>query len=84
MMRDDIVSTETHYQGKRWLQMLNEFDVRFLALDVEMDRALVEFFQTQPEWTIDCRDEESVLFVRAGNAQTSRRQVRMQGGLVPA
>ena len=71
-------------QGRQWLEMLDRFNVRFLALDSKLDRALVEFFQSRPDWVVDCRDEESVLFVRADSAQASRTRAEKQSGLAPA
>jgi len=52
-----------------WLRGLDEYDVRFLVLDLDSDRKLVEFFQSQPGWTVDFEDGEAVLFVRADVAQ---------------
>jgi hypothetical protein len=71
-------------QGRQWLEMLNKFDVRFLVLDNKLDRTLVDFFQSRPDWVVDCRDKESVLFVRADSAQPSGRRAEKQSGLVPA
>lgn len=64
--------------------MLDKFNVRFLALDYRLDRTLVEFFQSRPDWVVDCRDEESVLFVRADSAQASGTQAGVQSNPVLA
>ena len=68
MARSDAMVQIDQDQGRQWQRILDEFEVRFLALDLELDHKLVEFFQTQPEWVVDCMDEESVLFVRAVGA----------------
>ena len=71
-MYRDGVAIETGYAlGAYWLKMLDQFGVRFLALDLEGDRGLVEFFAAQPGWVVDCMDDESVLFVRACDAPGS-------------
>ena len=70
--------------GARWLKMLDQFSVRFLALDLEVDRGLVEFFLSQPGWVVDCRDKESVLFVRASDARERDGVVALQGSAIPA
>ena len=77
------VEAEQH-QGKQWLEMLDKFDVRFLALDYKLDRTLVEFFQSQADWVVDCRDEESVLFVRADGEWARRRQAEKESSSAPA
>jgi hypothetical protein len=77
-----MLETEQH-QGRQCLEMLDKFSVRFLALDYKLDRSLVEYFQSLPDWVVDCRDEESVLFVRADGAQASHRQAEKQSGPVP-
>jgi hypothetical protein len=71
-------------QGARWLKILEQFSVRFLALDLEADRGLVEFFLSQPGWVVDCRDRESVLFVRASDAQESDGVAVIQRNPIPA
>jgi hypothetical protein len=49
-----------------WLRMLDEYNVRHLALDLQNDRVLVDFFQAHPDWRIDFQGGKAALFVRAG------------------
>lgn len=50
-----------------WLEVLDEYGVEFLALDLHSDSDLVRFFRSQPGWAVDFEDEEAVLFVRAAS-----------------
>ena len=83
MYRDGLAIGADGAQGTRWLKMLDRFDVRFLALDLEVDRGLVEFFDAQPEWIVDCVDDESVLFVRSYDAP-EREGLAAQGSALSA
>lgn len=51
--------------GRRWQRMLDEYEIRFLALDAEQDRSLVGFFRAHPGWVLDYEGSDGVLFVRA-------------------
>lgn len=62
--------------GKGWLKMLADYEVRFLALDLESDGWLIELVQSQPEWVVDLQDGESVLFARAHQSQEACAGVR--------
>ena len=48
--------------------MLDEYEVQFLALDLESDGWLVKLVQSQPGWVVDLKDGESILFVRTDGA----------------
>ena len=50
--------------GHDWLKMLDDYEVQLLALDLNRDNRLVTLMQSQPGWTVDFKDQESVLFVR--------------------
>lgn len=67
MLQDHSVAQGTGV-NKRWLRMLDEYDVQFLALDLQSDRNLVEFLRLQPGWAIDLENGEAVLFARVGMA----------------
>ena len=71
MLRDSVAIETGRALGAHWLKVLDQFEVRFLALDLESDHGLVEFFLSQPGWVVDYRDKESVLFVRASDVQES-------------
>jgi hypothetical protein len=51
-----------------WVRVLDEFDVRFLLLDCHSDSELLDRLRSQPGWTVDYRDGETVLFARADDA----------------
>ena len=48
-----------------WLSMFEQCDVKYLALDPDQDRSLIQLLQSRPEWTLDLWDQEGVLFVRS-------------------
>ncbi|MGD2041658.1 MAG: hypothetical protein PVH11_12600 [Anaerolineae bacterium] len=53
-----------HHTG--WLAMLDTYQVEFLLVDSERDRDLFRAAQSHPYWTVDCRDDQSVLLLRVG------------------
>jgi hypothetical protein len=67
MLQDHSVAQETGL-NKRWLGLLDEYGVQFLALDLHSDSGLVELIRSQPGWTVDFEDGEGVLFARTGIA----------------
>jgi hypothetical protein len=48
-----------------WLARFEQCDVKYLALDPDEDRSLIQLLQTRPEWTLDFWDRQGVLFVRS-------------------
>jgi hypothetical protein len=44
-----------------WPGLLEELDVRFLVLDLDLDAELLEVFQARSGWVIDSRDGQAVL-----------------------
>jgi hypothetical protein len=50
--------------SRHWLDVLEENNVRFMALDPQHDRKLIEQLQTRPGWVIEFANEEAMLFVR--------------------
>lgn len=60
---------ENYRPIRSWLTMLNQYNVRYLALDKQGDRELVVYFQTHPGWAIDFEDQEGMVFVRANTIQ---------------
>lgn len=63
MPQDHSIAQEAGL-NKRWLRMLDEYGVRFLAVDLHSDSDLVELFRSQPGWVVDFEDVEGVLFSR--------------------
>ena len=62
--------------------MLDECGVRYLALDIHSDGALLKVIRSQPGWTVDLEDEEAVLFVknfRVESYDEVRREIRKPG-----
>jgi len=55
--------------GARWLDELDQYEVHFVALNLQCDRGLVALLFSHPGWVVDCRDKESVLFARASAAR---------------
>jgi hypothetical protein len=44
-----------------WPGLLEELDVRFLVLDLDLDAELLEVFQERSGWVIDYEDGQAVL-----------------------
>jgi hypothetical protein len=49
---------------RHWLDVLEENNVRFMALDPQHDRKLIEQLEIRPGWVIEFSDDEGILFVR--------------------
>jgi hypothetical protein len=47
-----------------WLEMLDEYDVQFLVLDLHTDSELLGLFRSQPGWAVDFEDREAIIFAR--------------------
>jgi len=50
--------------NRDWLDLLDEYDVQFVALDAHRDGDLLKLFRSEPEWTVDSEDGEVVVFAR--------------------
>ena len=55
---------------RHWLDVLEENNVRFMALDPQHDQKLIEQMQTRQGWVIEFADDEAVFFVRDTEYQT--------------
>jgi len=75
MLQDHSVAQETSVT-EDWLGVLDEHGVQFVALDLHSDSDLVKLFRSQPGWTVDFKDGEAVLFVRADIAQVHNSRAR--------
>jgi hypothetical protein len=64
MAREGGNSRQVDDRPQAWLQALIAYDVACLVLDLADDRELVSFFEQQPGWAVDFKDEQGVLFVR--------------------
>ena len=69
MSQDGVAIKSGGTVGTRRLEVLDQYQVHFVALDLESDRELVSLLRAQPGWIVDCKDSASVLFARAGEAQ---------------
>ena len=49
---------------RRWLDVLEEYDVKFMALDPIHDMKLIEQLQTRPDWIVEYATDEAIFFVR--------------------
>jgi hypothetical protein len=50
--------------SRHWLDVLEENNVRFMALDPQHDRKLIEQLQTRQGWIIEYANDEAIFFVR--------------------
>jgi hypothetical protein len=72
-----------------WLATFEQYDVNYLALDPDQDRELIQLLQTRPEWTLDFRDRQGVLFVRSdalqgpGAMTAPLQDADRRGGVLP-
>jgi hypothetical protein len=48
-----------------WLARFSQCNVKYLALDPDEDRGLIQLLQARPEWTLDFWDRQGVLSVRS-------------------
>ncbi|MEA3339979.1 MAG: hypothetical protein U9R15_08440 [Chloroflexota bacterium] len=70
MLQNHSITQETGMNGD-WVGMLDEHDVQFLVLDRYSDGDLLKLFGSHPGWTVDFKDRETVLFVRADIPQST-------------
>ena len=47
-----------------WPRVLREYDVRFLALDLQADGDLLQIFRRRSEWTVETEDGGAILLTR--------------------
>jgi hypothetical protein len=65
-MQTERTSADTPlWSAAGWLKRFEQYDVKYLALDPTEDHSLIQLLQTRPEWTLDFRDRQGVLFVRS-------------------
>jgi len=50
--------------SRHWLDVLEENNVRYMALDPLHDRKLIELLENRPGWVIEFSDDKGILFVR--------------------
>lgn len=50
--------------SRHWLDVLEENNVRFMALDPHHDEKLIEQLQTRPGWIIEFANDEAIFFIR--------------------
>ena len=48
-----------------WLARFEQYDVKYIALDPDEDRSLIQLLNSRSEWTLDFQDRQGVLFVRS-------------------
>ena len=64
-----------------WSRVLVEHGVECLVLDRHGDRDLLDFFRSQPGWTVDFEDGEAAIFVRTDIAQVHSSFARPRDGV---
>ena len=50
--------------SRHWLDMLEENQVNFIALDPLHDVKLIEQLQTRPGWMVEFTNDEAIFFLR--------------------
>lgn len=71
-MYRDQAPTQAKDQLDRWLATLDAYGVQYLMLDAQRDRELLRRVQSNPTWTIDFQEGNSILFTRT-RARASAR-----------
>ena len=63
-MLRDRVPIEGKDRLDHWLAALDVYGVQYLILDTERDRELLRLVQSNPRWTVDFQEGNSMLFAR--------------------
>jgi hypothetical protein len=50
--------------SRYWLDVLEEHNVSYMALDPVHDQKLIEQLQTRPDWIVEYTTEDAIFFVR--------------------
>ena len=53
--------------SRYWLDMLEAHHVRYISLDPQHDKKLIEVLRSRPEWVVEFADEEAIFFFREGD-----------------
>jgi hypothetical protein len=53
---------------EQWQAILDDYQVKFLVLDILQDGELLKSVSSDPGWTVDFQDAENVLLARSGIA----------------
>ena len=61
----------TSEQGiiETWQNLLDEYEIQYLLLEVGSDRELISGMRHQAKWAVETEDEEAVLFARSDMTQ---------------
>jgi hypothetical protein len=65
MLQDFPIPQTQFHPVRDWMGILDEYEVRYLALDLRSDGDVVSLVRARPDWAVDFEDEQAVLFVRA-------------------
>ena len=64
-VQEPVTQEPDRYES--WVSALDVLGVQYLFLDTERDIKLLQIFQTNPGWSLDFSDGESVVFARTGS-----------------
>ena len=69
------LNKQVNGSNANWRRVLDAYQVRFLVLNLQSEDDMVQFFRSQPGWSVDFEDGESIIFARTGADQVldSRR-----------
>jgi hypothetical protein len=62
-------NTQGNGANANWRRVLDAHQVRFLVLNLESEDEMVRFFHSQPGWSVDFEDGESIIFARTDAGQ---------------
>jgi len=49
---------------RHWLDLLEDYNVRFMALDPQQDGQFIEQLHTRPDWVVEFANHEAIFFMR--------------------
>jgi hypothetical protein len=63
-----------------WLRVIDAYRVQFLVLNRQSEGDVVKLFRSQPGWSVDFEDGESIIFARTDADQALNSRPRMLEG----
>jgi hypothetical protein len=55
-----------------WQNLLDEYDIKFIVLDVADDTEIIRLLRAQPGWIVEYEDTEAIFFSRVDSAPVEK------------
>jgi hypothetical protein len=75
-MAQDQAVTQRGNSHVDWLAVFDAHGVQYLLLDTRHDGRLLQAVRSHPQWTVECVDEDSVLYSRKLGGAQARHDMR--------